>query len=136
MPELTEEHRRERLRWLQDFIDKINTQDNRGTASPYLVVVQSLEYAFWGETQLPADKVLESTEGDEPGDGGVVGFNHYNYKDMAWFFTHAGAAEHLRQNKHNYNEPRTFIKHCFRSPEMQTLLEAVAAMVGKEYKRK
>lgn len=122
------ETKQKALEWLSDFVDRVNTQNNRSTASPYIFCVQSLEHVFWAPLQMSAILVEKCDDGD--------GYNHYNYKDCAWFFTEEGAKQHLDLNAHNYNQPRTFVKHCFRSPEIERLLESVAEVVGKEYRKR
>jgi hypothetical protein len=115
------------VKFLSEFIDRINKQDNRATASPYIICVQSLEMEFYSEEEMHADLVQEARNEDDE----FYGYNHFNYVDKAWFFTEEGAAQHLELNSHNYRKPRTYVKHCWRSPEIKSLLEAVAALVEK-----
>lgn len=123
------------MKLLSKFIDRINEQDNRSTAAPIIFCVQSLETAFFAEDEYHADEVEPYQDEDED-DGSFKGYKHSNYTDKAWFFTEEGAKKHLRLNKHNYSSPRIYVKHCFRSPEIEDLLSAIATITDKKIERR
>lgn len=127
------------LKWLDQFITKINEQDNRATAIPYIFVVQSLEFdrvipENGSDDYNSSDQELEEEE--DPNEPGEVLKCLYTYQDRAWFFTEEGANEHLMMNRHNYSKPRIYVKHCFRSPEIRDLLISIAKVVDKELRIK
>jgi len=70
----------------------------------------------YGHTQDEADSKLKNTE--------------RLYIKEVWdtkqaFLSMEGFNEHIRQNKHNLERPRSYIMHAFRNPEMKEVLESV-----------
>lgn len=152
--------REEAMTYLKDFISRLNGQDNRATATPYIIVLQEKdrhpipeecgydESAFYdrtdgvtyrskehymqafGETEW-TDRLEKSWDKDVQ----EVYFKTF-WEDVAWFFTYEGLEDHLRLNKHNYGETRSYIKFCYRNPEIQNLLTAVGLLVETPYERK
>jgi hypothetical protein len=57
---------------------------------------------------------------------------NYDYKDQYEnaFFTEKGCREHIRLNKHHYNEPVDYLTHAFRNPDMETIFEFFKAIAG------
>ncbi len=45
--------------------------------------------------------------------------------DINVFFTHKAYKEHIEANSHHYNEPKSYLKHLFRNPEMEGVLDVV-----------
>lgn len=105
--------REEAQQWLRDFITELNTQDNRGTATPYYY---ELRYEY-KESGHQGEKRVDY--------GGTV------------FFTEKAANSYIKANKHNLPEGTyTFLCWGGRNPELQKLLESVGVAVGVEYEKK
>lgn len=114
---------------MSDIGDKINAQDNLATATPYLVVLQSLkcvgvvdENYFYGDRdshEIRHEKASEESDETLP----IL----YKYEDVNWFFTQEAAKAHMQANHYHYDKPRTYIKHCWRNPEMKKVFEILGA---------
>lgn len=100
------------IEFLKEFMNKINSQNNRCTATPYYFVVREQE------------EVLD-------GDGNFAEL--YRWVDKGIFFTEEAANNHIKQNYYHYNNPRTYVKHAFRNPEMKRLFKAIGNITGVEY---
>lgn len=97
--------REEAEKILSEFVDAYNRQDNMATAFPFYVGLQEPKGKSWQNSGL-------------------------------FFLTMGGYDRHMRMNAHNYRKkPRPFVHHGFRNPELENLLEAVAAIVGKEMRK-
>ena len=44
------------------------------------------------------------------------------------FFTEKAAREHIRINGHNLNEPRTYVNHAYRNPEMELIIKFLRSL--------
>jgi len=146
--------REEAKNWIKEFLNSIDAQDNRATASPYLFLLQTpTPVAVDGEhsydrlsyyhpsfenpvfdSRADAEAELYSYGfRDERLEEEKEGIREYYIKDV-WktqqaFFTEAGVQRHLDLNKHNYGRYRTYVVHCFRNPEMQELFEVLRTFI-------
>src|SRR5882724_9783390 len=101
---------------LIEFVNELETQDNRITQTPILITLQKKEKVYTGsdvdysESGKASDELGEDCKdryGVSP-DEIVYWKNHW--VDVAWFFTYKGYEEHVRLNGHNY---RTFETHTY-----------------------
>ena len=46
------------------------------------------------------------------------------------FFTSKGCKEHIASNEHHYNNPRAFLNHAFRNPEMELVYKLLCEISG------
>ena len=96
--------------WLKEFITEINTQNNRGTATPYYYDLRYTDKEGY-------DKRVDY--------GGTV------------FFTQKAADEYVAANRHNLPKGvYTFLCWGGRNPELKQLLENIGSVVGVPYERK
>ncbi len=110
---MTDKNDLEAIRWLKDFITELNTQNNRGTATPYYY---ELRYQYH--------------------ESGHQGEKRVDYGNSV-FFTEKAANAYIEANKHNLPEDvYTFLCWGGRNPELQKLLESIGKVVGVEYERK
>ena len=104
--------------------DKISKQDNLATALPYIIVLQTMrplgvvdpDY-FYGDS----DSCEIRYEGNEESEEKLPIL--YRYEDVNWFFTQEAAKKHIELNHYHYDRPRTYLKHCWRNPEMELLFK-------------
>ena len=117
----------------------MGTQDNLGTARPYLIVLQEkvtvptcdgngdrLQYYHCEMEHKGYDseeELLQSAKdnGYEIKDDEIESYEVKDvWEDRNWFFTMEGYTAHVQLNKHNYRgEIRPYIMHMFRNPEMK-----------------
>lgn len=51
------------------------------------------------------------------------------------FLTEKACKEHIKLNKHHYNEPADYLMHAFRNPELEKLMEFICGITkGKLHK--
>lgn len=128
-----------------DLKGRIEANDNRGTAEPYLLLLQEKrtyigheEYGHHGKIkyveQYTGDYVTADTKEelekeilswfDEDEKPDLKKYNikrfweGYYWETTNVFLTDQGYQDHLKLNKHNLKEHRTFGIHAFRNPEM------------------
>jgi hypothetical protein len=197
----------ESLSFLKDLMTRINTQDNRCTASPFYYVIHERvecataeEYAdksFWvnsdGDTVAEVvdlasttldsidiakdpDKnksgyptlreylkqhILEDYDPDEPDEDvpervrrltELAEHDNYDLSDYAeeefeirlvhikyedrytgMFLTEQACETHIKENHYHYKNPRSYVMHAWRNPELEQLLEILGALVGQPY---
>lgn len=140
--------------FLQNFIKKINTQDNRGTASPYFYVIQDIkeyrddnnpefhvlfdeEYselyrADWEDGLLAAvmeGEGLTEEEAEEFIEKHDKCGMSTHWEEKGCFFTESDAKGHLESNAHHYsNRARTYVKHFWRAPEVHDFFKAISVL--------
>jgi hypothetical protein len=115
------------MSYLNELKERLEKQDNLATATPYLVVLQDLKCVgvvhddyFYGDkdsVEIRDEKVSADSEETVK----VL----YKYEDVNWFFTQEAAKKHMEENYYHYKKPRTYIKHCWRNPEMTALFEQI-----------
>ena len=103
--------------------EQLRTQDNRSTADPMFCVQEKRrEYWFdpqWGDQHVWIDQEsgdYEVSETEKPG------YKQTGYKDT-WqtvmvAFTEAACKDYLRQNGHNHDKTRIYVKSFRRCNEM------------------
>lgn len=115
---------------LQELIKEYETQDNRCTAYPIYVTVQSLRFVcvvdpLYAPSESNGDFYIQEEESSEDEYSEKV-LCLYMYQDEEVFLTIKGAEEYLNANKHNLFRPRTYVKHFHRRNwEMRELLEEI-----------
>jgi hypothetical protein len=126
---------------------RLETQDNRATASPYFFTVRcisevpvpdgftdEIRYVIDGCSSYTEDELRKYCEENRLDfeEFKVNGCQKYNVRDVEEFknvfFTEEGYNEHIRLNGHNYRHYKRFdsyVDHAFRNPEIEQLLAAV-----------
>jgi hypothetical protein len=131
---------------------RLKVQDNASTAAPYIIALQEKverqvtenmaydHYKFYDsnlECSFSSTEEWEKAMKEHGYDDEDIKKNRREiveyyvkdvWEDRNWFFTYEGYKEHLRLNKHNYGEVRSYIYHCFRNPEMKAVWDL---LVGK-----
>jgi hypothetical protein len=68
------------------------------------------------------------------------GFNHWHYQEIEkydnFFFTEKAANQHLKINGHNYESPKTYVKHAYRNSEIEDLLKAISIIIDTKLIRR
>lgn len=136
----------EAAKFIFDLHKRIQTQDNRATASPYFFTVRCVsevpvpdgftdEIRYVHEGSSFTEKELKQYCEDNELDFELFKnkrCDKYCVRDVAefknFFFTEEGYNEHIRLNGHNYGhykEVNSYVDHAFRNPEITQLLNAV-----------
>lgn len=97
--------REEAEKFLAEFVERYNAQDNLSTAFPFYVGLQEPVGKRWKNSGL----FFLTKEGYDR----HVRMNGHNYRKA----------------------PRPYVHHGFRNPELADLLEAVGAIVGKKIRK-
>lgn len=113
-----------------EFIKRLDTQDNRGTAKPILIELQEREIRIsMGEPgvgsyrqMLAKDAPFTECPEDLGIDPNATVYVWEEWETRAVFFTYEGYKEHLDLNRHNYGEIRDYVVHPFRNPEIKRVL--------------
>ncbi len=140
----------EALEFLKSFINRIDTQDNRGTAKPIQYLLQVKRYMVV-DGDYDYDKILYY-HSDMPGiakdtkEEAIEYLKEYGYTDKElieeikaitevyikyyWntkqaFLTEEGFNKHIELNEHNLGEYRSYVVHSFRDPEMLNLINSI-----------
>lgn len=140
-----------------DVAKGIMTQNNRGTADPYIIVLQEkIEVATAdgnGDRLKYYHHEFESAYNSKEEFREACRSNGYSkedfrkmldelqtyevkdvWEDRNWFFTDEGYNQHLDLNRHNYGEVRSYLKHAFRNPEMKAIFEHLRSLYTTELK--
>lgn len=56
----------------------------------------------------------------------------WNYKYENTFFTAKACKEHIESNHYHYNDPKDYLNHAWRNPEMELVTKFLCGLVGKE----
>jgi hypothetical protein len=115
------------------------------TAAPVLVMVQTkiTDYGF-ADGYSEGSKYYEKGD-DENGeltraDIEAIGgdFEDYEevgikerYEDYSVHLTVESAERFIRENKHHLTDPRTYVKHSWRVPEIKTMLTAIGIITDE-----
>lgn len=142
------------LIWIKDFLNNIDSQDNRSTAKPILFLLQrKQEYVAHPEFNHQTETIYHHHEMEN---GSCKSFDEakqwlidYGYEGERlekeienieefqmghhWdteqaFLTESGLKKHYELNGHNLRNHRDYVVHCFRNPEMSELFEALRAL--------
>jgi hypothetical protein len=149
--------KKETHQFLWDLANRMIAQDNRATAFPYFYVIRQPRWRptpegyGYGETKhifFDSEGQREySTKEDYIKDLIEEGISakeaHMKAEDELQelyveqyfdedniFLTEEGYERHLKLNRHNLKEPHSYVKHCFRNPEMEGLLKAIFEVAG------
>lgn len=129
---------------IKRFLTEMATQDNRATASPFYYVIRSKRYrlvprdhgdksvfVYDGE-QYDSEKELRAIFGDdkEEADDAVLEAEEFGlegyWEEHGMFLTESDAKAHLEVNHYHYsNDAHTYVKHCWRAPQMKAFFEAL-----------
>lgn len=149
--------KKEALIWIKDFLNKIDSQDNRCTASPILFLLQTKqEYVSHPEYNHNTETVFHHSimegrgcETFEEAKQWLVDYGYHgkelekeienieefqmghHWETKQAFLTEDGLKEHLRLNGHNLRGHRDYVVHCYRNPEMSELFQ-VLRTIAKE----
>ncbi|MGH1365834.1 MAG: hypothetical protein ACRBF0_19905 [Calditrichia bacterium] len=120
---------------LKTIAKEVETQDNRATAPPYFFQIMEKkriygmddDYAdlfIWvsnhdGEETYHPDAVEEDF--DEDKFHKVYYKDEYVYKNA--FFSEKAIKRHIELNHYHYSEPKTFLTHAFRNPELELFFQ-------------
>ena len=143
---------------LTKFINQIDTQDNRGTATPIMYLLQK-QQSIWGKDlnqcdvvkyALPAydyydydsaEAIIESMKenGWEQSEidakkSQIVSYEgqHYWHTEQA-FLTKSALETHRKINGHNLRGPhQDYVIHAFRDPELMELYDAIRVITLAE----
>lgn len=146
--------KQESVKVLKELMTEINRQDNRCTAAPYYYVIQTQEFVedcdgeehyFLDGEEVTNEELNELTIQeleDNYGEGATVdsvieecfvrhmSLRYVDGYDSSIFLTEKAANEHIRLNKHHYNNPQTYVKYFWRCPEIEKLFEAISDVCG------
>lgn len=135
---------------LQDLITRLDTQDNRGTAAPWLHMLRVKQRCFvpecgggggwWGPAEdweisrvkaSNADEALKILNERYPGTD-FIEDDIEQYDAIEWwevqnaFLTQEGLERHMKLNSHNiHGEHQDYLEHAFRNPELMEVLQAI-----------
>lgn len=145
-------------KFLKEFMQKVNTQDNRITASPYYYTVccvrdvgvpegcgddvkyyDNQQAESYSEEELKQICKEHELDFDEYVDKWCTKYDCREideYENI--FFTEDGYKEHMRLNEHNYRHYKkhySYIKHAFRNPELVELFKALGEITGEGWNK-
>jgi hypothetical protein len=130
---------------------RLKMQDNASTANPYIIALQqkierivpdTMEYdrrkvydPEWSQSFSSIEEWEKTMKEHGYEDEDIKKrrreiTDYYvkdEWEDRNWFFTYEGYEEHLRLNRHNYGEVRSYIYHCFRNPEMKAIWDLLVS---------
>ena len=142
------------LQFLTEFINRIDTQDNRATAKPIQYLLQTRDYMVVdGDYQY--DKVqyyhhvmengyydnyddavnylkeygYSGKELDEEIDNIAKLYIKYYWNPSQAFLTEQGLNDHVAINRHNLGVHRSYVVHSFRDAEMVNLIKAIRSVL-------
>ena len=140
-----------------DLKKRILENDNRCTAQPYLLLLQEKEWHvveegygyntkevfverisgdcrqkdslaelidYWNDGLEDDEKINEWVEDEHY----TRHFMEYSWNTVNVFLTDQGYQEHLKLNKHNLREHRTFGIHAFRNPEFEEVFKMIGVL--------
>jgi hypothetical protein len=89
--------------WLEEFMRKVNSQDNRATASPHFYVIH---YKLDEVDRVHKENI---------------------------FFTEDAAEAYLEANRHNLPNGYVYLDHARRNPEIRNLLLSLGVLLDQPY---
>jgi len=139
----------------KELLNRIKENDNRCTASPYLLLLQEKEFHIIedGYGNDVETKYIENITGDycqfdsigelkdfindgledDEKYGELIEDEHYRKHSVGYswvtknvFLTDKGYQDHLDQNRHNLENYRSFGIHAFRNNEIKSLLNVLS----------
>ena len=124
-----------------EFMEEIDTQDNRATQKPILIELQAPYRVYTKVEECGGDsgKALDVFGEEECEEYGIDPEEDLSWKTIwegkQWFFTYSGLKKHLELNGHNYRNgnrdggPRDYVQClAYRNPEMIKLFEWLHAL--------
>lgn len=135
----------------EEIGSRLKVQDNASTANPYIIALQQkIERQVSDNQSYDRRKyyspIMEGSSSSMEAWEKLMRENGYNdtdiekerrevieyyvkddWEDRNWFFTYEGYEEHLRLNRHNYGEVRSYVYHCFRNPEMKAIWDLLVS---------
>lgn len=143
------------LEFLKDLMSKVNTQDNRSTASPYYYVVRGVKKLTAADDRGCGFEYFDSDacesftedqlkqyceENDIDFEEHKERCEKFNVQEVDEyvnvFFTYDGYKKHIELNGHNYRHFERFdsyVMHAFRNPEISQLMEVLGEISGSGY---
>jgi hypothetical protein len=141
----------------QELKDRIDSNDNRSTAKPYLLLLRERrkiscdpEHAYDGYEyveQLSGDyvafenleKAIDWLSEDDPDykyrESDVVKWYYQEIDETVnVFLTDKGVEDHYDLNRHNLRNPNTYGIHAFRNKEMRSLFNLIDDNISKSEK--
>lgn len=151
-------NKKEALKFLKVFMNKVATQDNRATAFPYFYVIKNrriskiIPYDGEGNALYREEESLfkskqefeDSLLGEGCSKEEIIERKNNLEKvsaiieevDEGLFFTEEAAKSHLAQNHYHYSEDAyVYLKHAWRCPEMKDVFEALEVLTEEKVKR-
>jgi len=61
---------------------------------------------------------------------------HESTRHREFFLTEEACHKHIEENKHHYTNPKSFVHHAWRHPELEKLMEALGEITGLGFNRK
>ena len=139
--------------FLVALMDKINTQDNRATASPYYFVVRTkrevavlpgstgVERYYYEGNSFTEEDLRRFCDENELSFADVKEqANQYDVMEIDefhnFFLTKDGYDQHIKLNGHNYKDPHSYVMYAGRNPELMQLLDTLGEITGKGYIRR
>ena len=142
-------------KFLKNLIDEIDQQDNRATASPYYYVVQEkrervlppgsdgdkilyyhdgeyMEASEWADALEfdTEEKFLEWWNDEYPYEEPLRVEYYMGEPELSnVFFTEKACHKHIEQNHYHFRNPRSYVKHAWRNPEINELFEVIRKIV-------
>lgn len=143
--------------WIREFLNRVDSQDNRMNAKPILFLLQERrEYVahpeynhqtetFWHHHSMEGRQAKSHEEAEEmliaygydkeehAGEFELIEefqMGHY-WETKQAFFTEEGLKRHIDLNGHNIRNHRDYVVHAFRNPEMRELFEALRTIAGE-----
>jgi hypothetical protein len=145
------------LEFLKEFMDKLNTQDNRSTASPYMYVVRDVRRVYgiddvfdsagsvWynfedGSSYLTDEELMDAFDAEEKDCVEDIandnGYDYVRYTEIRVikniFFTEEAAIDHIKECHYHYNDPDIHVEHLVKNNELLDILDAIAEVVDDE----
>ena len=145
------------IEFMRDLAREMKEQDCRCTASPYYYIVQASRqvvapadygngeashyyHADWGEGHTREEWEPIIAQHNEENDDSIdldtfidncdeFGMHDIDVEENV-FLTFRSYEQHMKMNGHNYRHLKnvqSYVKHCFRNPEMEKLFEAIMA---------
>jgi len=138
--------------FLKRLIKEIDEQDNRCTADPYYYVIQEektlvcapgcgdeMYYIHDGEGRTK-EELMENFDLISDGEfddficsNGVEEIEIEKKHDDATlsnvFFTEKACHKHIELNHYHFNKPRSYVKHAWRNPEVESIFKAIREIV-------
>ena len=144
--------------FLKDLVSEIDNQDNRATASPYYYVIQERKERiaprgnvgdktlYWHDGEyMDAEEWADALDFDTEAEFLAWWEEEYPYEEPLEieyyrgepevsnvFFTEKACEKHIKANHYHFIEPRSYVKHAWRNPEMEQLFEAIREIVKDE----